>query len=361
MWRTLRLAILSTDPSRGTFNPFTGTGDHAAAHNGKLQIIDLDNDASDPIDLEIKNWPEGLPLHPLGIDVLELRADEALLGVVNMTETRCAVELVRLHAFYKRSSPNGRPSIHASHIASFAHPSLTSPNAVVVLSETSVLCTNSFSISPRTSLLANKVEQLLAIPGGSVKLLTCSSGETTCRTLVRGIPLANGLALNRNKDLLAVASTTGSYVAFYDVKDLERGVLSLRSKVQVGRGFLVDNLHFVDDVAGEVLLCAGHPSAMQYLKLAKAFGKGGVTAPSRVVKITIPSHSNSPAAPGTKDWISSLFSSQGSEAQTVFESAGGFFRTSSTAVAYTAKVGKQNMLVCGLWQDGVLKCEDVHL
>ena len=361
MWRTLRLAILSTDPSRGTFNPFTGTGDHAAAYNGKLQVIDLDDDVRPPVDLHIKDWPEGLPLHPLGIDLLELQADEALLGIVNMTEKHCTVKLVRLHAFYQPGEPRARPTIRASHIASFAHPSLTSPNAVVVLSETAVLCTNSFSISPRTSLLANTIEQLLAIPGGSVKLLNRGPGETTCKTIIRGIPLANGLALNRNKDVLAVASTTGSYVAIYDVKDLERGVLSLRSKVQVGRGFLVDNLHFVNDVAGEVLLCAGHPSAMQYLKLAKAFGKGGVTAPSRVVKISIPVHSSSAHAPGTKEWISSLFISQGQGVQTVFESAGGFFRTSSTAVAYTAKDGKQNMLVCGLWQDGLLKCENVDL
>lgn len=362
IWERHRLAILSTEPSRATFNPFTAQGRHSEADNGKLQVYHLDSGRLE--DVQIEDWPPGRALHPLGINLLEA-GDGVLLGIANCPEGPCSVELLHL-AFLQESE-----TIHARYVRSFTHRSIGSPNAIVLLSEKEVLFSNSFGISPRTSSLLNTLEQSLAFPGGSVKLLTAGGdGKVSCKTVISGIPLANGLALSSDRNVLAVASTMGQRVSLYDVKDGKSGIRSTRQlhhRKDVAVGFLVDNLHFAEhkdnpfgagsEAAGYTLLCAGHPSALQYLATAKHPLARPISS-SRVVKLNLDA---APGAGSLCQQAKGLFSARGKEVALLFESRGDFFGTSSTAAAYTTSEGKQAMLICGLWQKGLLRCEDVAI
>ena len=369
IWQKHRIAILSTEPSRAVFNPFTAKGNHRAADNGKLQLYDLDTGAVE--DLVIKDWPKDRAFHPLGINLLETpgTANEAILGVANCPEGPCSIEMLRLQ--YDKETLR----LKVQYVRSLEHPGITSPNAVVVLSENEVLFTNSFGVSPRTSKLLHTIEQSLSLPGGSGKLLTNSEGKITCKSLISKIPLANGLALSSDRKVLAVASTMGQYVSIYGVDDAAGGIMSsqhLKHRKDVPVGFLVDNLHFVErrhdeDPFGDAservetdytLLCAGHPSALEFLATA-AKPLDESKAPSRVVKISVPHSVKGP--PGIGSAARELFTKRGKEVETLFESKGDFFATSSTATAFETKEGKQAMLVCGLWEKGLLVCEDVAI
>lgn len=59
--------------------------------------------------------------------------------------------------------------------------------------------------------------------------------------------------------------------------------------------------------------------------------------------------------------IKELFTSQDKDAVTVFECLGSFYGTSSTAAAYQNYEGMDEMVVCGLFEDGILVCKDMDL
>lgn len=363
IWERHRVAILSTESSRAIFNPFTGEGSHSEADNGKLQVYHLDSSALQGI--KIIDWPDDRALHPLGINLLERRGD-ALLGIANCPEGPCSIELLQL------SFNADFQLVTARYLKTFEHRGIASPNAVVVLSEGRALFTNSFGISPRTSRFLSTIEQSIAAPGGSLRLVTSArNGNVTCRTLISGIPLANGLALSSDGKILVIASTMGQFVSVYDVLDDQNGISSsrqLKHREDVPVGFLADNLHFVEhrekpfgsggETASYILLCAGHPSAFEYLETAR-HPLTAPKSPSRVIKIAI--EASRPETPGLIAAGKAMFTPQGSGVTRIFESRGGFFGTSSTAAAYRTREGGNAMLVCGLWQDGLLRCEDVQI
>lgn len=292
------------------------------------------------------------------------------MAIANCMSKFCCIEIVKL----VYSSESGtKPSLSATFLHSLEHPLITTPNAVVILSESQLLFTNSFKYPPRESLLLNTIEQFIAIPGGSVELLTYDSVQkkTVCDKVISGIALANGLAMNRDKTILAVAGSTAHYVKIYDAVDVKNGVTSaaqfkLRRTVHVG--MTPDNLrffehasHYTTDTPGtqafETLLCAGHPKVLDFVKVAKNPEKP-FRSPSKVVKIKVAKKASSLS---TVAKVKELFTTQDEDAVTVFESLGSFYGTSSTAAGYRTSEGKNGMIVCGLFQDGVLVCKEVDL
>ncbi|KAK9893277.1 hypothetical protein P389DRAFT_21797 [Cystobasidium minutum MCA 4210] len=369
IWPRDKVAIFSTDPGRGIFNAFTGEGDEVKAGNGSLKTWNLSSEDSTGVgELRIEGWPEGRSFHPLGINVLDIpgsEGQEAFLAIANCMSKTCCIEMVKLSY---TPSADGSPSLSATFLHSLEHPSITAPNAVVILSEKQVLFTNSFKYPPRKSLLLNTIEQFIAIPGGSVQLLTYDAAQkrTVCDRLISGIALANGLAMNKDKSILAVASSTAHYVRIYDLTDAAGGVTSasqftLRRTIHVGMS--ADNLRFVESATTqvasdhEVLLCAGHPRVLEFVKTAKNPEKP-FRSPSKVVKIKVP-HRGRPMS--HSQLIKDLFTTQDKDATTVLECLGAFYGTSSTAAAFTNSQGKNDMIVCGLFDDGILVCKDVDL
>jgi len=226
--------------------------------------------------------------------------------------------------------------------------------------------TESYGFVPRKYPILSKLEQVVAYAGGSLKLATQSPTEISCVTLVKHISMANGLAVNDKKTIIAVAGCTSHNVHIYDVKGVtESGGIASPEQVKYRKTvpveYLPDNLSFVPDKEDgtETILSAGHPDALGFLKTAKN-PNGSYRAPSRVAKITIKGKAQDDLHSfGTK--FMNLFSAQGGEAKSVFESKGEYFATSSTAAVYKNSKGKDEVLICGLWEDGILVCRDVDI
>jgi len=372
VWHDARVAIISSDPGRAHFNAFTGEGNAATAKKGKLWILRLDSHELVPLVLE--HWPEGRGLHTLGLGLLEQLSDSsgretAILSAANYSQKAASIEMFRMS--FEADSDHG-PVVTAKWYASFVHEGITSPNAVIPLSEDAVLFTQSYGASPRKRPLLAKVEQVVAWPGGSLRLAHrdagSSSSKPVVRILVKNISMANGIAMNDSKTILAVAACTSHTIHIYDIDGLESesnpaSSLQVNFRHSVPVSFLPDNLSFVPnerhDQSDEVLLAAGHPDALGFLKTAKD-PLGSYKAPSRVAKVTIQS-SRRALHPSLFTQLVNLFREQGSEVRTVFESKGEYMGTSSTAASYRNADGKLEMLVCGLWEDGLLVCLDVNL
>lgn len=372
IWHEARLAIISSDPGRAQFNAFTGEGDEAAALDGQLWVYHLDTRRLAP--LHISNWPSDRKLHTLGLGILEQASAphspnelHAILSAANYSQKAASIEMLRLTVKTGLSASEDF-TVNADLIHTFVHKDLTSPNAVFPLSRSQVLFTQSYGASPRKHPILFKLEQLVAWPGGSVKLATLneSSGESTVSTLVRNISMANGLAMNGNRTVVAVSACTSHAVQIYDFQPPtnEAGSTTsfqLRHRQCVPVSFLPDNLSFVpNDYTGraEVLLATGHPDALDFLKTAKnPFGV--FKAPSRVAKIMIQPRGHPRQSIATQ--AKSLFVESGKEVQTIFESRGDYMATSSTAASYLNAKGEAELLVCGLWDDGLLVCKDVDV
>lgn len=367
IWPRNKIVIFSTDPGRGVFNAFTGEGDEDKAGNGYLMTWTIgSNDINDVKELRLDDWPAGRSFHPLGITIFDIpgsNGSEAYLAAANCMSQTCCIEIFKLS--YSPELPHDT-RLSATYLHDLAHPSITAPNALVILSNRQVLFTNSFKYPPRKSLFLNTLEQSLSIPGGSVQLLTYDSAQktTVCETVIPGIAFANGLAINNERTILAVASSTAHYVKLYDLVNIEHGVTSpgqfqLRRTVHVG--MTPDNLRFLDsdDTTGTsgVLLCAGHPRVLDFVKVAKN-PSDPFRSPSKVVKIKVPKQTN-PSSTLAK--IRELFTNQDVDATTIFECQGSFYGTSSTAVAYASSNSEMSMIVCGLFEDGILVCNGVDL
>ncbi|CAD6569787.1 MAG: hypothetical protein CYPHOPRED_003579 [Cyphobasidiales sp. Tagirdzhanova-0007] len=372
MWHSLHAAVLSSDPGRPIFNAFSAEGVEKKAPAGRLLLYYLDSRQVTPV--VINGWPEGRPFHPLGIGLLESSSPSsfatAILAVANYQQHSASVEMFRLTA-KPADLPSTSPpsSISAVHLRTFEHPSITSPNAVVPLSESHVIFTNSYRISPRRTPLLAKLELMFAYPGGRViALFGDANGQVASTTLASGIAIANGLALNADRSILAVAGSMSHSIHVYDVRNGNERITDstqLRLRKTVPVGFSTDNLQFVHQHGKkdeELLLAAGHPDALAYLRTAKT--GGGTLAPSRIAKIRIAKAV--PAAgtpPSLLQRVYSLFEVKDGDAVIIFESLGSFYGTSSTAAPFRDPEhgGKQEMLVTSLWEHGMMRCKDVDL
>lgn len=334
-------AILSTDPGRPIFNPFTAEGDEAASPGGVLVWLDLASNTHRA--LEVSGWPEGRLFHPLGV---ALKGD--VLAVANLAVPP-GVEILRLggeKATWERT---------------LAHDAVQTPNSVVVLSDRQVLVTNSFRFPARTHPKLNKAETALGWPLGRVYLLTCSEGETSAEVVSEGLALANGLALSKDGRVLVAAASVGQEVQVYDVdppalSSTSPAAIKYRETLPVG--FTVDNLRFVSggDGGNYTFLAAGHPSAFAYMETAARKGAPPLSG-SAVVKFTLEAARERDTAQQARAEVNRLFTKRDKRVQVVLEDSGQVIGTSSTALP----LPDSGMLVTGLFDPGVLRARDVDL
>jgi hypothetical protein len=339
-----RIAIFSCDPTRDVYNPFAAEGDPSKAQPGRLVALHLAEPRAEPYDIVHDFAGE---LRPLGVGV---HRSQPLLAVANLNSTRASVEMFRLTIVAGK--------LRAQHLRSLAHPSLSTPNAVVPLSEDSVLVTNSFCYSAHYSKLLNTLETFLAVPGGSVLCLTADADkdEAKCDVVARGIALANGLAISDDGSVLAVAGCLTSNIHIYNVyppllpdshDTWMEGRLTFRESIPAG--FMVDNLRFVRTDTHHLFLACGHPSGLDFTKCAKTHGaqlSGTRAASVRVPKVVKGS------------WWNTMFTRVDERVTTVFEDNGRVLGSGATACSD----GSGGIIVTGLFDKrGPLRCASIEL
>jgi hypothetical protein len=371
VWDLPRVAIFSSDPGRRTYNAFLNVGDAANAAQGRLMLYNLDDRSVAP--LEIACFPAARAFHPVGIGMRENgngNGREAILAVANMSHQFCAVETLRLT--FDPSAEKHTARITATFIHSLASPWLCTPNAVVPLSEESVLVSNSTVFSGRKHSILNSIETMCALPLGSVLFL--SKGEYITREegahverVSSCIAFANGLALSPDGSLLVVAASASANVHVYDIdppaSSTDFDVDHVRFRETIPVGFCIDNLRFQEATGtAYVFLGAGHPVPLAFAATSHSMGEQ--LGPSHVVKITIAAkHSVKSSVVGNAvAWLNKMLTWVDPRVQTVFQDDGELLSSSATAVGFAGKNGRKEMLVAGLWDKrGAVHCVEVDI
>ena len=138
--------------------------------------------------------PADSDFHPTGMDLYVDPSGDRRMFVVNWrAESEFSIEVFDI--------TQGKLS-HAETVTS-SH--LTLPNAIVAVSKTQFYVSNSLSLPPPVQ----PFEQAFCLPTGNVLFHDLDSGTTWPRVAC-GIPFANGLALDRKRNRLFVASTVSS-------------------------------------------------------------------------------------------------------------------------------------------------------
>ena len=331
------LLLASCDPSaspphgpahiagRGSWNTVMGPLRDPYAGRGAIWAL---RDHGDPSPRRLNVSLAGA-FHPLG-----LRVHGDRLFVVNHAAEASVLEVFAI------DSAGAWPML--SHLHLIRHEALTTVNAVEALSPTLLLVTLDHYITRRGSYgvgraLVHFLETALRLPGGKVVLLDISDPSAPrVRIVAPRIPFANGLALYRG--LLAVASTARRSVWVYGVTGSTFDDVALEYRQEVSVGFSVDNL----SVRGDKLLVAGHPEALRLLAHARRPRElvGDKRAASAVAAIDV-------GTDGRRIGSTSK----------VLEDGSGWFSSSSTAVLTAAG----RLFVSGLYEDGLLSCNDVRI
>jgi arylesterase/paraoxonase len=130
---------------------------------------------------------------------------------------------------------------------------------VAFLSASSVLVTNDHFFTPRNWFWLNTLETYLALPLGDITHIDLATQKTT---KVARVAFANGIAVMDAGNTVAVASSSGARVLFYDITAQEDAsappiLTPKKEKIQaaVSTPFFPDNLHVT---ANNSLLVAGH-------------------------------------------------------------------------------------------------------
>lgn len=331
--------IFSTDTGRAVYNPFSGEGNTTAAPGGTLVWYDVGSNTHRT--LSVSDWPEGRGFHQLG---LNLKGD--LLAVANLA-TPPGIEILKLEGHGARW------------LRTLVSSDVNVPNSVVILNEHQVLVTNSYRFSPRKHPHLAKLETFLGLPLGRVFLLTEVNGSVKSEAVGERLAMANGLALSDDGKLLAAVGSVGQEVQIYDVDPPARDsttpkAFTYRETLPVG--YTMDNVHFLSTGSNYTFLACGHPSALEYFKTAQAKGEGQL-AGTRVVKFTVEKARERDTAEQARAEVNRLFTKVDKRVQVVLDDRGSYIGTGSTALP----LGKNGMLVMGLWDRGVVRARDVDL
>ncbi|KAJ4293112.1 hypothetical protein N0V90_008394 [Kalmusia sp. IMI 367209] len=247
----LGVAILSCDPGRDHWNTVMGT--FRADKNlksGKLWLYDYSHPDLEEEQLikplKFEDFPNENDFHPLG---LELDQETSTLYVVNHAQSGSAIEVFQLSI----------REATLTYVKTYKHRLIQAPNALHSIGNGRLYVTNDHMLRAAISPLLSKIETFSGLPGGSVVYTDLNDPNTT--TLVARLAFANGIAM-LNANTLAVSSTSGAGVYFYEVQPDH----SLQFKSWVRTPAAIDNLS-VD--SNGVLLVAGHPSALDLMKVSK--------------------------------------------------------------------------------------------
>ncbi|KAJ3413818.1 hypothetical protein HDV05_007418 [Chytridiales sp. JEL 0842] len=193
-------------------------------HSGSGRLYTLDIKTLKVTQLDTPKLPLNLSTQGMGIYSHPDSPNTITLTVINHHPLGSRIEI-----FEHEQGTNV-----ATHIESVVDPKIVSPNAVVPVGKKSFYVTNDHTLSNKGALRA--LEELSFIPFGNV-LYRDEKGRL--REVLKGIQIANGIAVSADMRTVYVASTLGGTVYVYERKP-STGGLTQRDHLYVGLG--VDNL-----------------------------------------------------------------------------------------------------------------------
>jgi len=220
---------------------------------GHLYYLDLTKPSfvPKPVTTDLK-----IPFYPHGISMVKTAENVYRVFAVNHVAGKHSIEVFDLH--HKR----------LTHIRTLKDASMISPNDIVALDGERFYFTNDHGFTKGFGKLG---EEYL---GWAVSNVVYYDGQGY-REVADGIAYANGINLDRKRNLLFVASPRDFLVKVYEVT--ANGALGFIENVACGTG--VDNIEFASD--GKLWIGC-HPSLLAFT----AYAKGNAPiAPSEIITI----------------------------------------------------------------------------
>lgn len=224
---------------------------------GSLWLAEFDDKTASAKEIHLEDYPERKDFHPLGIAIWPSKAgSKSNMFVVNHGRHRTTVEQFILNPAHPSS---------AKYVRTIKSRYFISPNALALTSPTSFFVSNDHLFTRRLPGFLGKVlpilETFLGLPFafvGHLQVLNDVPGAAVYRHTVPklGLCFPNGIALSPDGRTLAVASSSYTWVQFYE-RSQKNGTEHLSLKQTVSVPFAPDNIHF--DASGS-LLAAGHPN-----------------------------------------------------------------------------------------------------
>ncbi|KAF9223923.1 hypothetical protein BS17DRAFT_125777 [Gyrodon lividus] len=342
-----RYVLLGCDPNRKAWNTVMGPL-RDPEPRGYLWLFSTADGSSHRVMLD--NYPDGHDFHPLGMDIYPSEnGAPSNLFIVNHARERTTIEQFTIDP--------ARPA-QATHIRTLTSPYFVAPNAIALTSSTSFYLSNDHLMTRRLPHHLGRVlpvlETTAALPLGWLAHISIENDGTLQHAFAAlGVSFANGVSISPCGSQVALASTTRGEVYFYD-RNTTTNALRFTSSAPVP--FFADNIMY-DDVGS--LIVTGHPHSPSLV--AVAANETGATAPSWVVSVSPNAHVAS--ASDLKDRIydsrAPLSASRlapaalNHEVETLFQSNGSVFSTSSTAL----RDSESGMLyIVGLYEEGMMVC-----
>ncbi len=253
---------ISIDASRGiafiSSNDFTESSQNS--ENGAIFLLNLKSQTPKPINLS-KNL--GLSdFHPHGISLFQSNENKTLIFAINHQKNKNSIEIFQ----FSDST--------LTHIKSFTHPLLLSPNDILAVGENQFYITNDHD-EPKSSWRSKK--DLLQIPMGNV----CYFDGTKASIVADKLLYANGINASKDGSKIFVAETSGKKIDVFE--KLAAGKLKKFDEISI---MGADNI----EVDSEGNLWVGcHPKLLAFLAHSKDHKK---LSPSEIIKINYKNHSD---------------------------------------------------------------------
>ncbi|OJA18601.1 hypothetical protein AZE42_06567 [Rhizopogon vesiculosus] len=343
-----RFVIAGCDPNRKAWNTVMGPL-RDPEPRGYLWLVDtLDNGLQR---IELAGFPEGHDFHPLGMEVTPSRnGAPSIFYVVNHARGETTIEQFVI-------SPDAPTKAHWQRTLSSRW--FVSPNSLALTNETSFYVSNDHLMTRRLPFPLAPVlpmtESIAGLPLSWLAHVTVNpDGTITHKLAALGVPFANGVAISPDGTTLALSSTSLGQIYFYD-RNTTTNELKYREAASVP--FFTDNLMFDEDGA---LIATGHPHFPSLI--AVAANKTDARAPSWSVSLT-PLSKDTHFADNAQRKLYDLRAplsastivpaSKGWELETLFQSDGSVFGTSTTALR-DLRTGALYMV--GLYEEGMMVC-----
>lgn len=347
-----RKIVASCDRFRRNWNavmgPLTDPGPR-----GSLWLVEFNDESGSAKEMILEDYPESKTFHPLGIAIWPSTSGSASnMFVVNHDKDKNTVEQFILDP--------AQPST-AKYVRTIQSRYLIAPNALALTSPTSFFVSNDHLFTRRLPGLLGKVlpvlETFIGLPTafiGHLSILHDVPGSAVYRHTIPklGLPFPNGIALSPDGNTLAVASSSYTWVQFFE-RSQKNGTEHLSLKHTVSVPFAPDNIHF--DASGS-LLVAGHPSFPALIAISE---NKSDAAPSWVVELNPRTEGGTTSSSASFDAKAPFSASRRVRAPsthaltTLYQGDGTKFAGSTTALR-DERTG--TLFVTGLFQAGLLIC-----
>jgi arylesterase/paraoxonase len=219
-----------------------------------------------------------------GLFLIDLKANDfvpiPLTNTFNQSFAPHGISFIKKDSTYKVMAINHTNQGHSievfelqgsnlEFIETLRHPSMISPNDIVIVDENRFYFTNDHGY---TKGFGKLVEEYSGLAFSNVVYFDGND----YREVAKGIAYANGINYDRKRNLLYVASPRHFLVKVYSIK--QDGSLSFVENIPCGTG--VDNIEL--DQEGNLWI-GSHPNLLRFSAYAK--GKK-VTSPSEIIKVT---------------------------------------------------------------------------